>query len=145
VAGKPVQFLDRAPLDASFGEGDEQIRYVLDDWQVPLSYLAQRDWVADPTVAKPQTADSSNLRDHRWHRASTEMIRLNGGRPIIFSYGPDGKEQLSKTWMMPTGGKASLVADWTSKDNPGKIDDPLNADNVYADPALAEKLAKGSP
>ena len=74
-----------------------------------------------------------------WNEASTALIRLNGGQPIIMSYGPDGRDQLSKDSLSadPT---ASLVADFVANQ---RIDNPLNEDNVYADPAAKEKLAKG--
>jgi prepilin-type N-terminal cleavage/methylation domain-containing protein len=137
AGGRPIQFLDRAPLGAVFGGEDEQIRLVLDDWGVPLSYLSQKDWVAPP---KPPAAESSNHAG--WNRASTQIIQLNGGRPLIFSYGPDGKDQLTSD-QMGDDGAASLVGDWTSSDNPGRVDHPLNADNVYPDSAFQEKLTKG--
>ncbi len=136
-SGQPVQFLDR-DLGGDWDVDDFQIRYIVDDWGIPISYLAQRDY--DP-AAPP--AVSSNHSD--WNQSSTEMIRLNGGQPIIMSYGPDGKDQLTLEAMGNAGaGEASLVADWMDDDpDPHRIDHPLNADNVYADQALNEKLAKG--
>jgi len=82
-----------------------------------------------------------------WNEASTELIRLNGGQPVIFSYGPDGKDQLKKE-IMGEKGAASLVGDFaTEPDSPENklhiIDVPANADNVYANDQLREKLAKG--
>ena len=132
-AGKPAQFLDRND-DATFDAGDEQIRYILDDWGMPISYLAQRDHGIG--------TDSNNL-NNKWNEASTEFIRMNGGQPIIMSYGPNGKDQFTKDAMEPNA-KASLVGDFES-DTPihHVIDDPMNDDNVYSNPALKEKLAKG--
>ena len=70
---------------------------------------------------------------------------MNGGQPIIMSYGPNGKDQLTKDAMEPNA-IASLVGDF-EEEVPGKphhvIDNPLNDDNVYSNPALKEKLAKG--
>lgn len=139
--GRPAQFLDRPPLGSAFVEGDEQIRYIVDDWGMPLSYLAQRDFVENVTPPNRPAPASSNHRD--WNRASTEMIRLNGGQPLVFSYGPDGKEQLSANWMKANG-EASLIVDWAGTGNPHRIDHPLNADNVYPDAGFNEKMAKGS-
>ena len=68
------------------------------------------------------------------------MIRLNQGRPIIMSWGPDGEDQLTEDAQNdPT---ASLVGDW--EDN-NKIDNPFNEDNVYVQESFNQKLAKGLP
>jgi len=133
--GFPSQFLDR-DMDGDWdADGDGQIRYILDDWGIPITYLAQRDWLAAPP---PPGVPPPVSRNHaQWNQSSTEMIRLNSGQPIIASYGPDGKNQLTEEWMGGTG-KATLVADWA--DAPG-LNHPLNQDNVYADPTLSEKLA----
>ena len=137
----PTQFLDRNDDGKFDPASDHQIRYIVDDWGLPLSYLAQRDF---PRSSPPTPVASNNYPS--WNRASTEMIRLNGGVPIIMSYGANGKEQCTQE-MMDTTARESLVADWSelvltsAKQN--KIDHPLNADNVYADSGLAEKLAGG--
>ena len=135
--GTPVQFLDMDG-DGSFNakKFDRQIRWLLDPWGVPLSYFAQRDWKEDD----PEKTKSSNHES--WNEASTKLIRLNGGRPIIMSFGPDGRDQLKKD-ILDNDLTASLVGDWATH---GTLRNPLNEDNVYADPALAEKLApKVSP
>ena len=141
--GNPTQFLDRTS-DGVWDPGfDEEIRYIVDAWGVPLSYLAQRDFTL-ATPPPPPPIKSSN-HEH-WNQASTEMIRINGGQPIIMSYGPDGKEQLTATWMNPGGqdnADASVVADWMNPGHPGRLAHPLNEDNVYPDAELNEKLAKG--
>ncbi|HNQ22150.1 MAG TPA: prepilin-type N-terminal cleavage/methylation domain-containing protein [Phycisphaerae bacterium] len=146
ATGLPTQYLD---IDPNSGPGfrpgvDHQIRYILDDWGVPISYLAQRDWNAGTGAP---IRESTNYADsNAWNQASTEMIRLNSDQPIIMSYGPNGKEQCTQAWMGGTA-DASLVADWmgltVNLTTAGKIDHPLNADNVYADPELASKLARG--
>lgn len=138
VTGDPAQFIDRPPVASTWDpERDLAIRYIVDEWGVPISYLAQRDWVdksTDPVV-------STNHPD--WNEASTEIVRLNGGRPVIFSYGPDGKEQLIAEQMngaVPAA--ASLVGDF---EDGHKVDHPFNTDNVYANESLAKKLAQGIP
>jgi len=142
--GKPAIFLDRpdptrnppAP-NGDWDSYDHQIRYILDDWGFPISYLAQRDW-------KEETEIKSTNHDG-WNEASTELIRMNGGQPIIMSYGPNGKDQLTPEAMEPNA-KASLVGDFETDDGTHKahvIDHELNDDNVYSNPALKEKLAKG--
>jgi Tfp pilus assembly protein PilE len=139
--GKPSLFLERSKdKDGKWDPrgDDHQIRYIVDDWGVPISYLAQRDF--DPK--KPLVA-SSNHPD--WNEASTELIRLNSGQPILFSYGPNGPDQLTKDAMEPVAGdvaKTSLVGDFENNDD-HVVNDPFNDDNVYANPALKEKLAKG--
>lgn len=130
ASGEPLQFVDNNG-DGNWSGGDHQIRYILDDWGNPLSYFAQRDWKSNPN--KP----SSNHTD--WNRASTKFIQLNRGRPIIMSYGADGAEQLTKDAMKPDAA-ASLVGDF-SKDN--IVDNPFNADNVFLNSELKEKLLQG--
>lgn len=138
--GRPALFLDRPGGETgAFDQGDLEIRPILDDWGNPISYMAQRDFgLADYTAI-----ESSNRAG--WNEASTEFIRLNGGAPVIFSYGADGKDQLTSTAMTPEA-KASLVGDFEEEDPPAshhRIDNPLNDDNVYANPQLREKMAKG--
>lgn len=147
--GNPAQFLDRPegingnPNDA-WGPEDLQIRYILDEWGMPISYLAQRDYPTEEE--KKAGVQEIPSRNHQgWNEGSTELIRMNGGQPVIFSYGDNGKDQLTKAMMEPDG-KASLIGDFEDNTDPGshhKIDNPANADNVYANPALKEKLAKG--
>ncbi len=134
----PSVFLDR-PDPTSLGGApngiwdadDLQIRYIIDDWGSPISYMTQRNG-ALPGSPRASTNHSS------WSEASTEFVRLNGGQPVIFSYGPDGKEQLTRE-AMRTGGDASLVGDFADD---CMINNPMNADNLYADPTLAEKLPR---
>lgn len=142
-SGNPSQFLDRPDstgnLNGQWGAEDLQIRYILDDWGVPLGYLAQRDWTATGTTP---TA-SNNHND--WNQASTELIRLNGAEPLIFSYGPDGKEQLTRTAMEADNGHAALIVDYLNSTTPRPVvDHPYNADNVYLDPTFGLKLS-GAP
>jgi len=137
-AGRPLQYIDRPPL-GTIDHEDEVVRYVVDEWGIPLSYLAQRDW----DINNPDATESPN--HPAWNQAATEITRLNSGRPLIFSYGPNGKEQLSTAWMDDIA-SASIVVDWKGggpNNEARKIDHPLNGDNVYPDATLNEKLAEG--
>lgn len=129
--GKPTQFLNRIG-DDQWDEGDTQIRWLIDDWDNPLVYYAQRDWT-------DSTSEQESSNHDAWNQASTEMIRINGGQPIIMSYGPDGPDQLAGAAPAP---ETLLHVDWSTD---RKINHPLNDDNIYPDPLLAEKLAKGIP
>lgn len=139
--GAPLIFLDRpnaeGKLDGKYDSGDLQIRYIIDSWGMAVGYLAQRDW---NSTAPPDPSSNHEF----WNQASTEMIRLNDGQPIIMSYGPNGGEQFEKTWMVNDEAKASLVGDWMdTEDSMSRINHQLNADNIYANPTLKEKLAEG--
>ena len=148
-SGNPPSFwtgrINGNPNDA-WGPEDLQIRYILDEWGMPISYLAQRDYPTEEE--KKAGVQEIPSRNHQgWNEGSTELIRMNGGQPVIFSYGGNGKDQLTKDMMEPDG-KASLMGDFEPAaagpdDVAHIIDNPANADNVYANPALKEKLAKG--
>lgn len=139
TTGQPSQFLDRpsgaAAPDGNWGPDDLQIRYIVDDWGNPLSYFSERDHKDLPTDIA-----SSNHED--WNDISTELVRLNGGQPLIMSYGPDGKEQLTQS-AMASAPSASLVGDLSSDNHDHLLNNPFNNDNVYSNTGLAEKLAKG--
>ncbi len=132
--GDPLQFLEDAnSADQMWNRTvDRQLPpAILDSWGKPLSYMSQRDYTGNP-----EDIPSNNAAG--WNQASTEMIRLNSGRPIIMSWGADGRDQLTKDAQQdPT---ASLVGDW---DDNQRIDNPFNEDNVYLDETLNEKLATG--
>ncbi len=132
--GKPEQFLDRND-NGMYDPGDQPVRWLVDDWQTPLSYYTQRDYTGSTAADIPSTNDPT------WNRASTEMVRLNGGRPVIMSYGPNGADQLAGA--DPVTGVAATTLLHTDWDDNRRIDDPLNADNLYAAEGLADKLAKG--
>jgi len=137
--GKPNQYLSRPAginpdsINNAFGEEDLQIRYILDDWGNPISYMAQRDFVHDK---EDETKSSNHVN---WNESSTEFVRINSGQPLIFSYGPNGNDQLKADAMGPTEGKVSLPGDFDNH----KIDEPFNDDNVYLNDQLREKLSKG--
>ncbi|GEM_PF-1193284 len=150
--GAALIFLDRSPQgDPNVGKwdvNDLQIRYIVDDWGVPLSYFATRDWVKPAAVGADLKASSNHPK---WREASTQFVRMNKGLPVIMSYGPNGKEQQSEEWMHRKGdgsggeglAEASLVGDYIDNTEDHKINHPLNEDNVYLDPDLKERLAKG--
>jgi prepilin-type N-terminal cleavage/methylation domain-containing protein len=140
--GAPMLFLDRPDaagvLNGVWDPSDLQIRYIVDDWGMPIAYMTQRDW--DPENPGPTVSANHSA----WNEASTKLVRLNDGQPVIMSYGPNGPEQLTKGQMEPTEtarGAATLIVDLLDD---GKINLPLNEDNVYADDALKEKLAEGT-
>jgi|CXWL01.1.fsa_nt_gi prepilin-type N-terminal cleavage/methylation domain-containing protein len=149
---KPAQFLSRpeginaTSVDSEWNannlQDDLQIRYILDDWGIPISYLSQRDF----QEGKEDETRSKNYKD--WNEASTELIRLNGGQPIIFSYGPNGKEQTSADLASTEEGAATFMGDFEPatpgpNNQPHVIDHPANSDNVYLHEGFREKLAKG--
>lgn len=137
--GQPTQFYDR-DNDGTFDyETDEEVRYVIDAWKIPLGYMAQRDWDVTGTFTALPSSNHAT-----WNQASSEMVRLNGGSPIVFSWGPDGADQLSGDFMKGNG-EASLVNDWVNYGDPArrKIDHPNNEDNVYLDDGLKLKLEEG--
>lgn len=146
ASGTPTLYLNRSSgggTDDDWSEEDFQIRYIVDGWGVPISYLAQRDF----KKGKDRPVSSNHPK---WNEASTEIIRMNRGQPLIFSYGPDGKDQLTREWMVDqpathTAGesmpaKASLITDF---EDDHKVNHLLNADNVYLDPTLKDRLNKG--
>jgi prepilin-type N-terminal cleavage/methylation domain-containing protein len=138
--GNPAQFLSR-PLtineqqaNATWDSEDLQIRYILDDWGNPIGYMAQRDFNHDDAA----TTASSN--HPAWNQVSTEIRRLNGDQPVIFSYGPNGKDQLTQDAMgTEAEAKASLPGDFADH----MMNHPFNDDNVYLNEQLREKLSKG--
>jgi prepilin-type N-terminal cleavage/methylation domain-containing protein len=141
--GNPALFLDRTGgATGTWDPNDHQIRLIIDDWGNPISYLAERD-EQDPSV-NPSFKPIPSSNHPAWNHASTEIIRLNGGQPVLFSYGPNGKDQLTKDAMGATG-LVSLVYDYSGgAAHDHIINEPFNDDNVYSNPALKEKLAKGA-
>ena len=153
----PVIWLDRPKRpgdtpDGKWGSEDVQLRYIVDAWDTPLSYFAQRDWSKKETATVSSARVSSN--HPLWNQASSTFLRLNGGKPIIMSYGPDGKDQLKKEAMTTSASGetgdadalASMVGDFAAYPDSsvdGKINHPLNDDNIYLNPELREKLAQG--
>jgi len=137
----PALFLDRNGNGQWDAAEDQQLRILIDDWGMPITYFAQRDWTSEKEQQGKVCASTNHAK---WNEASTEFIRINGAQPIIASYGPDGPEQLT-TPQMGEEGLVSLIGDFEAEtgDFVHRVDNPLNADNVYADPSLKEKLARG--
>ena len=134
----PLQFLDRNGDGDFTPMEDEQIEYIVDDWGVPISYLSQRDFLSANPVGETLSSNAP-----AWNKASTAMVLANNGRPLVFSYGPNGPEQLEAT--IVTGPEpVTLVGDWADGGDQ-KVDHPLNLDNVYADQTFAEVLKQGVP
>jgi len=140
----PGVFLDRNG-DGKWDTGDEQIDLIIDAWGTPISYLAQRDW-----RPKDKLGTTASSNHPSWNSASTEIIKLNRGQPLVFSYGRDGPDQLKQevmeTGQDPDGGEASLTGDFEGDqppNQPGAVRHLMNQDNVYLDPQLAERLASG--
>lgn len=141
--GDPLQFLDRNQNGTFDPMEDDAVRYLVDDWKTPIVYMVQRDF-------QPNGGTVTVSTNHRnWNEVSTGMVRLNGGQPILCSYGPDGPEQLTQDVLtagqMPGLGNppATLLQDWMDNHD-GRINSPLNEDNLYPDPTLKEKLHRGS-
>jgi len=135
TSGDPLVFLDRNANGNWDPLEDLEVRYIVDDWGVSLSYFAQRDWV------KGLGAATRSNNHGAWNEASTVFIRNNDGQPVIMSYGPNGKDQLTAE-AMGANGTASLVWDFEGEKD-DKVTNLLNFDNIYSNPSLKEKLAEG--
>jgi len=155
ASGDPALFLDRlggAGCDAEKWDScDLQIRPIVDDWGVPIGYFSSRDWTSNLNPAAAMELESTNHTN--WHEASSAFVKANRGVPLVMSYGPDGKDQLTKDIMAPTTAAgpsaspttaaASLVGDYAGPTPARTIDHPMNADNIYLDPSLTVKFAEG--
>lgn len=133
-AGLPLQFLDRNGNEMFDASDDLEIRHIVDAWGIPITYMSQRNYVATAASA------TKSENDPAWNEASTAMVRLNAGQPIISSFGPNGADQLSAEMILAGTPAATLVADFADD---GLINSALNEDNVYPDATIKEKLAKG--
>lgn len=133
--GVPSQFLDRNQ-NGSFDPDDLQIRYIVDDWGTPIGYFAQRDF----NPANPPPTVSVNHPN--WNQVSTKLVRLNGKQPVLFSYGKDGDDQLTREAMTVPAPQspASIVGDYMNPAAPDVLDNPYNLDNVYLDSTFQTKL-----
>ena len=112
----------------------EPLVYFVDAWGTPIDYFATND------ITVTADSDPSDLR----RDASTAFVRANNGVPLLVSYGPDGLDQFAQDFI-DAEGETDLVADFHGDDPVRTIDHRLNADNVYSDPDIAEKLAAGLP
>lgn len=139
ATNQPGVYVDRN-ADGRWDGGDRQVEYIIDAWGMPISYLAQRDFQEETGTATESTNHPS------WNEASTELIKLNRGQPIVFSYGPDGPDQLTAELMLgtpPDAGLASLTGDFENDNEPfehGRVQHLTNQDNVFLDATLLDRL-----
>jgi len=133
---RPLRYLDRDGNGMFDAGEDMEIPTLVDEWRVPLTYFSQRDFDS----AAPTATESTNDKD-RWNATSTYLVRLNGNKPVILSYGPDGSDQLKKEMIDAAQPPATILEDF---EGDGLINSSLNADNIYSDPGLTERFKTGS-
>ncbi len=139
TTGNPAVFLDRNG-DEVWDTGDRQIEYIVDAWGTPISYLAQRDF---REITGAATASNNHPS---WNEASTEIIKLNHGQPVVFSYGTDGPDQLTAEVMVgapPNAAAASLTGDFENETAPyehSRVQHLTNQDNIFLDTTLLDRL-----
>ncbi|HUU85229.1 MAG TPA: type II secretion system protein [Phycisphaerae bacterium] len=127
---EPRQGLRRTNPFVSF----EPLVYFVDSWGTPIEYYA--------TAAGTENASTDSGGDRR--KTSKALVAANSGVPLLVSYGPDGPDQFSQDFI-DTEGESDLVADFSQADPVRTIDHRLNADNVYSNPDMNEKLLKQLP
>lgn len=139
------EFLDRDGVNTGAADPDDEVlTYFVDTWGTPLQYFALREVGADPQNPGSfmlQQAPSDPTMDRMI--TSTYLIQQNRGQPVLVSYGPDGPDQFSPDFAINNDNDApDLIQDFAGNDGttPSAIDNPLNADNVYLDPALSERI-----
>ncbi len=133
--GKPAQFLDRDGDGQWSGGGDDlAIPWIVDEWGHPLAYYAHRSF----NSANPSQTDSEN-DPGEWSPASSAMIRINDGKPVLMSFGPDGDVQLSAE-VLTSDPTVRLHRDWVDG---AKVDNEYNKDNIYVDASLRDRLLEG--
>lgn len=130
AARGPVQYVDTNRDDRWTAGKDREFRYIVDDWGVPLVYYAQRDAGGGNPVSSRNHATS-------WNRASTLLVRLNNDRPVIMSWGPNGRDQLTADVL--DGGESTSLLHVDLADN-DRLDDSWNKDNIFADDTLLDRL-----
>jgi len=141
AAGAPTEVLRRSMGGSNI---DIPLVYYVDSWGTPLDYFATSD-----TTGAQAFYDTVPINNAR-RDTSTALLRINNGEPLFVSYGPDGPEQFSADFYDPADDLPyDLVYDWTTYTSDAgfsgnRIDHPLNADNVYSDPQIAERLATGA-
>lgn len=127
------EFFDRNN-NASADIDDEPLTTIVDAWKTPLSYFAIKDGTLTPA---PPDTNGDRLA------AAAFLVKHNRGKPLLVSYGPNGRDQLSPDFYV--NGKApDLVWDLAGQDDStaGIIDNPLNDDNVYTDESIKERLTR---
>lgn len=103
--------------DGTLTDVDEEYVYFIDAWGTPIEYYNLRD----PSAVTGR------------EELSTWLVAMNNGRPVLVSYGPNGKDQLSGDF-----GTMRLTTD--RNDGTPAIDNRFNGDNIYNVEGFAEKL-----
>lgn len=140
-AGVAVLFLDRGPMINNTWNPAEDllIKQIIDDWGTPIGYMTQRGF----NPAMPNASVPSSNHVMAWNRASSQMVAMNSGQPVIFSYGPDGRDQCTMDAMGQNGAaNATMYVDWMTNN---RLANPLNQDNLFAHEGLGERLIRGLP
>ncbi len=138
TASDPDEYLDRAG-DGDLDPDDEVLTYFVDTWGTPFQYFSLRDLKYDGTTFKLADAPSDSSNDRLG--TATFLVQQNRGQPVLVSYGPDGPDQFSTDFQV--GNEApDLIQDFAGNDDTtsGVINNSLNADNVYLDPSLSERI-----
>ncbi len=130
--GEPLQYLDRNNNGKWDAQEDLELRRIVDSWGVPLAYFSTRGFDAK----KPGNDKLQSSNHPAWYQVSSNLVAQNGGRPVLMSWGPDGREQLTRD-LQTAEPTASVVGDLAVHTF---LRNPLNRDNVFADPALKQKL-----
>ena len=117
-----AEFFDRDTSDGpTAAPQDEPLTYFVDAWGSPFEYYSSLS-VADGATDREKT--------------STFFHGVNRGRALLVSNGPTGA---SPHFANPET-RVTLVTDLNDQ-TPGVIDNPLNADNVYIDDTLKDRMA----
>lgn len=130
--GEPQQYLDRNNNGKWDALEDLELRHIVDSWGVPLAYFSTRGF----DDKKPGNNKLQSTNHPEWFKVSSQLVAQNGGRPVLMSWGPDGREQLARD-IQSAEPTASVVGDLAVHTF---LRNPLNRDNVFADPALKQKL-----
>ena len=131
----PEEFFDRDG-EGDLDTDDVPLGYFVDTWGTPIRYFAVRDDDLAPAPGVPPEPFEQRLN------TSAFLVQKNRGKPVLVSYGPDGREQLSDEF---AGLARDLVGDFGDDDEtPGRIDNVFNEDNVYVDETLNERLRQGN-
>jgi len=112
-----------APLDPLV---DKDVEYLVDSWGVPLEYFSSAFLVE-------KTLPSGNPTAHGG--AAELLVEANKDRPLLVSYGPDGKFQLEEGVTLP----GQYVASPFSQ---RPFINERNQDNVYCDDAVVARIAE---
>ena len=135
-------------LERQVGAGSkikQPLTYFVDSWGTPVEYFATSVDPSDSTMALTDQTPTVVENDAR-KATSTSLVKANNGEPLFVSYGADGPDQFSPDFRDTDGLPFDMVKDWINWALDGdltipKIDHRLNTDNVYSNPAVADRLA----